>query len=73
MTLMTGKVKHERILRTRMTGRYERRLAACGAAAKNEKAVRVGLIDGAKAARASGGRKVLRSGMSSGWISRTGI
>ncbi|KAH9029330.1 transcription initiation factor IIF, beta subunit-domain-containing protein [Lactarius deliciosus] len=44
-TIMTGKVKHECNLRPRMTGRYERRLAARGAAAKNEKAVRVGLMD----------------------------
>ena len=53
-TIMTGKVKHECNLRPRMTGRYERRLAA-----KNEKAVRVGLMDGAKAGR--GGGKMLSS------------
>ena len=62
-TIMTGKVKHECNLRPRMTGRYERRLAARGAAAKNEKAVRVGLMDGAKAGR--GGGKMLSSGISS--------
>ncbi|KAH8978810.1 transcription initiation factor IIF, beta subunit-domain-containing protein [Lactarius hatsudake] len=62
-TIMTGKVKHECNLRPRMTGRYERRLAARGAAAKNEKAVRVGLMDGARAGR--GGGKMLSSGISS--------
>ena len=62
-TIMTGKVKHECNLRPRMTGRYERRLTARGAAAKNEKAVRVGLMDGARAGR--GGGKMLSSGISS--------
>jgi transcription initiation factor TFIIF subunit beta len=62
-TIMTGKVKHECNLRPRMTGRYERRLAARGAAAKSEKAVRVGLMDGARAGR--GGGKMLSSGISS--------
>ncbi|KAH9037318.1 transcription initiation factor IIF, beta subunit-domain-containing protein [Lactarius hengduanensis] len=62
-TIMTGKVKHECNLRPRMTGRYERRLALRGAAAKNEKAVRVGLMDGARAGR--GGGKMLSSGISS--------
>ncbi|KAI9456862.1 hypothetical protein BJY52DRAFT_1275057 [Lactarius psammicola] len=62
-TIMTGKVKHECNLRPRMTGRYERRLSARGAAAKNEKAVRVGLMDGARAGR--GGGKMLSSGISS--------
>jgi hypothetical protein len=62
-TIMTGKVKHECNLRPRMTGRYERRLAARGAAAKSEKAVRVGLMDGARAGR--GGGKMLSSGVSS--------
>ena len=46
-----------------MTGRYERRLAVRGAIAKNEKAVRVGLMDSAKAGR--GGGKMLSSGISS--------
>ena len=46
-----------------MAGLYDRRLAAHGAAAKNEKAVRVGLMDGAKAGR--GGGKMLSSGISS--------
>ncbi|KAN0126263.1 Transcription initiation factor IIF, beta subunit domain containing protein, partial [Lactarius tabidus] len=62
-TIMTGKVKHECNLRPRMTGRYERRLAARGAAAKGDKAVRVGLMDGARAGR--GGGKMLSSGISS--------
>lgn len=62
-TIMTGKVKHECNLRPRMTGRYERRLTARGAAAKNEKAVRVGLMDGARAGR--GGGKMLSSGVRS--------
>ena len=62
-TIMTGKVKHECNLRPRMTGRYERRLSARGAAAKGEKAVRVGLMDGARAGR--GGGKMLSSGISS--------
>ena len=61
-TIMTGKVKHECNLRPRMTGRYERRLTARGAAA-NERAVRVGLMDGARAGR--GGGKMLSSGISS--------
>ena len=62
-TIMTGKVKHECNLRPRMTGRYERRLSARGTAAKNEKAMRVGLMDGARAGR--GGGKMLSSGISS--------
>jgi len=62
-TIMTGKVKHECNLRPRMTGRYERRLTARGVAAKSEKAVRVGLMDGARAGR--GGGKMLSSGISS--------
>ncbi|KAI0298030.1 transcription initiation factor IIF, beta subunit-domain-containing protein [Multifurca ochricompacta] len=61
-TIMTGKVKHECNLRPRMTGRYERRLAERGAAA-NERSVRVGLMDGARAGR--GGGKMLSSGVSS--------
>ena len=62
-TILTGKVKHECNLRPRMTGRYERRLTARSAAAKSEKAVRVGLMDGARAGR--GGGKMLSSGISS--------
>jgi transcription initiation factor TFIIF subunit beta len=58
-TIMTGKVKHECNLRPRMTGRYERRLMERGAAA-NERAMRVGLMDGAR-----GGGKMLSSGISS--------
>ena len=61
-TIMTGKVKHECNLRPRMTGRYERRLTERGAAA-NERTVRVGLMDGARAGR--GGGKMLSSGISS--------
>jgi len=61
-TIMTGKVKHECNLRPRMTGRYERRLTERGAAA-NERAVRVGLMDGARAGR--GGGKMLSSGITS--------
>ena len=61
-TIMTGKVKHECNLRPRMTGRYERRLAERGAAA-NERGVRVGLMDGARAGR--GGGKMLSSGITS--------
>ena len=61
-TIMTGKVKHECNLRPRMTGRYERRLMERGAAA-NERAMRVGLMDGARAGR--GGGKMLSSGVSS--------
>ena len=61
-TIMTGKVKHECNLRPRMTGRYERRLTERGAAA-NERASRVGLMDGARAGR--GGGKMLSSGISS--------
>jgi transcription initiation factor TFIIF subunit beta len=61
-TIMTGKVKHECNLRPRMTGRYERRLTERGAAA-NERVVRVGLMDGARAGR--GGGKMLSSGISS--------
>ncbi|KAH9970622.1 transcription initiation factor IIF, beta subunit-domain-containing protein [Lactifluus volemus] len=60
-TIMTGKVKHECNLRPRMTGRYERRLTERGAAA-NERSVRVGLMDGARAGR--GGGKMLSSGIS---------
>ncbi|KAI0289747.1 transcription initiation factor IIF, beta subunit-domain-containing protein [Russula brevipes] len=59
-TIMTGKVKHECNLRPRMTGRYERRLTERGAAA-NERQVRVGLMDGARAGR--GGGKMLSSGI----------
>jgi transcription initiation factor TFIIF subunit beta len=62
-TIMTGKVKHECNLRPRMTGRYERRLAARGVAAKSDKTARVGLMDGARAGR--GGGKMLSSGISS--------
>jgi transcription initiation factor TFIIF subunit beta len=61
-TIMTGKVKHECNLRPRMTGRYERRLTERGAAA-NERASRVGLMDGARAGR--GGGKMLSSGITS--------
>jgi len=61
-TIMTGKVKHECNLRPRMTGRYERRLTERGAAA-NERTVRVGLMDGARAGR--GGGKMLSSGITS--------
>ena len=61
-TIMTGKVKHECNLRPRMTGRYERRLMERGAAA-NERSMRVGLMDGARAGR--GGGKMLSSGISS--------
>jgi len=61
-TIMTGKVKHECNLRPRMTGRYERRLTERGAAA-NERGVRVGLMDGARAGR--GGGKMLSSGITS--------
>ena len=61
-TIMTGKVKHECNLRPRMTGRYERRLMERGAAA-NDRAMRVGLMDGARAGR--GGGKMLSSGVSS--------
>ena len=39
-----------------MTSRYERRLAARGAAAKNEKAMGVGLMDGAKTGPGGGKR-----------------
>jgi hypothetical protein len=61
-TIMTGKVKHECNLRPRMTGRYERRLTERGAAA-NERTMRVGLMDGARAGR--GGGKMLSSGITS--------
>jgi len=61
-TIMTGKVKHECNLRPRMTGRYERRLMERGAAA-NDRSMRVGLMDGARAGR--GGGKMLSSGISS--------
>ncbi|KAF8486450.1 transcription initiation factor IIF, beta subunit-domain-containing protein [Russula ochroleuca] len=61
-TIMTGKVKHECNLRPRMTGRYERRLMERGAAA-NERSMRVGLMDGARAGR--GGGKMLSSGITS--------
>ena len=61
-TIMTGKVKHECNLRPRMTGRYERRLMERGAAA-NERSMRVGLMDGARAGH--GGGKMLSSGISS--------
>ena len=39
-----------------MTGRYERQLAARGAAAKKEKAMGVGLMDGAKTGPGGGKR-----------------
>jgi hypothetical protein len=45
-----------------MTGRYEPRLTERGTAA-NERAVRVGLVDGARAGR--GGGKMLSSGITS--------
>lgn len=61
-TIMTGKVKHECNLRPRMTGRYERRLMERGAAA-NDRSMRVGLMDGARAGR--GGGKMLSRGISS--------
>ena len=61
-TIMTGQVKHECNLRPCMTGRYERRLMERGAAA-NEKPMRVGLMDGARAGR--GGGKMLSSGITS--------
>jgi transcription initiation factor TFIIF subunit beta len=61
-TIMTGKVKHECNLRPRMTGRYERRLMERGAAA-NDRSMRVGLMDGARAGH--GGGKMLSSGISS--------
>lgn len=59
-TIMTGQIKHECNLRPRMTGRYERRLMERGAAA-NERSMRVGLMDGARAGR--GGGKMLSSGI----------
>ena len=61
-TIMTGQIKHECNLRPRMTGRYERRLMERGAAA-NERSMRVGLMDGARAGR--GGGKMLSSGITS--------
>jgi transcription initiation factor TFIIF subunit beta len=61
-TIMTGQIKHECNLRPRMTGRYERRLMERGAAA-NERSMRVGLMDGARAGR--GGGKMLSSGVTS--------
>ena len=61
-TIMTGQIKHECNLRPRMTGRYERRLMERGAAA-NERLMRVGLMDGARAGR--GGGKMLSSGITS--------
>ena len=61
-TIMTGQIKHECNLRPRMTGRYERRLMERGAAA-NERSMRVGLMDGARAGR--GGGKMLSSGSTS--------
>ena len=61
-TIMTGQIKHECNLRPRMTERYERRLMERGAAA-NDKPMRVGLMDGARAGR--GGGKMLSSGITS--------
>ncbi len=61
-TIMTGQIKHECNLRPRMTGRYERRLMERGAAAHG-RAMRVGLMDGARAGR--GGGKMLSSGIAS--------
>src|SRR5258708_7002013 len=61
-TIMTGQIKHECNLRPRMTGRYARRLMERGAAA-NERSMRVGLMDGARAGR--GGGKMLSSGITS--------
>jgi len=61
-TIMTGQIKHECNLRPRMTGRYERRLMERGAVA-NERSMRVGLMDGARAGR--GGGKMLSSGIAS--------
>jgi transcription initiation factor TFIIF subunit beta len=61
-TIMTGQIKHECNLRPRMTGRYERRLMERGAAA-NDRSMRVGLMDGARAGR--GGGKMLSSGITS--------
>ena len=61
-TIMTGQIKHECNLRPQMTGRYERRLMERGAAA-NERLMRVGLMDGARAGR--GGGKMLSSGITS--------
>ncbi len=61
-TIMTGQIKHDCNLRPRMTGRYERRLMERGAAAHG-RAMRVGLMDGARAGR--GGGKMLSSGIAS--------